>query len=122
MFDHLGFAVSDLAASKRFFVAALEPLGIGVVMEGASGVGLGANGKPSLWLAPGQERPGPMHLAFAATSRDEVDAFHRAALAAGGEDNGGPGLRPQYHANYYGAFVIGPDGHNIEAVCHKAGP
>jgi catechol 2,3-dioxygenase-like lactoylglutathione lyase family enzyme len=119
MLDHLGFGVSDLAASKSFFVAALAPLGIAVVMEGEHGVGLGKNGKPELWLAPGGSKQGPLHVAFTASKRAEVDAFHKAALAAGGKDNGAPGLRPNYHPNYYGAFVIGPDGHNIEAVCHK---
>lgn len=120
MFDHLGFGVSDLQASKRFFVAALAPLGIGVVMEGEFGVGIGKKGKPALWLSPAPAKPSPMHLAFTADTRADVDAFHRTALAAGAADNGAPGLRPHYHANYYGAFVIGPDGHNVEAVCHKA--
>jgi catechol 2,3-dioxygenase-like lactoylglutathione lyase family enzyme len=120
MFDHLGFGVSDLQASKSFFVTALGPLGIGVVMEGEFGVGIGKNGKPALWLSPAQAKPSPMHLAFTADARADVDAFHRAALAAGAKDNGAPGLRPHYHANYYGAFVIGPDGHNVEAEGHKA--
>ena len=120
MFDHIGFGVSDLPASKSFFLAALAPLEIGVVMEGEFGVGIGKKGKPSLWLSQGGAKPSPLHLAFAADTRAEVDAFYRAALAAGGKDNGAPGLRPHYHANYYGAFVIGPDGHNVEAVCHKA--
>lgn len=121
MLDHLGFGVSDVAAAKRFFVAALAPLGVGVVMEGKDGVGLGKNGKPSLWLAPADGRPiGRLHFAFTAERRAEVDAFYKAAIAAGGKDNGGPGLRPNYHPNYYGAFVIGPDGHNVEAVCHAA--
>ena len=120
MFDHLGFGVSDLPASKSFFLAALAPLGIGVVMEGEFGVGIGKKGKPALWLSPGEAKPSSLHLAFTADTRAEVDAFYREALAAGGKDNGAPGLRPHYHANYYGAFVIGPDGHNVEAVCHKA--
>jgi catechol 2,3-dioxygenase-like lactoylglutathione lyase family enzyme len=121
MFDHVGFGVTRLAASKAFFLAALQPLGVTVVMEGPYGVGLGQNGKPSLWLHEAAERPAPMHLAFVATDRRQVDAFYRAALAAGGQDNGAPGLRPHYHPNYYGAFVIGPDGHNVEAVCHRPG-
>ncbi len=119
MFDHLGFGVSDLPAARSFFLAALAPLGIGVVMEGDYGVGIGKKGKPALWLSPAATNTAPMHLAFTADTRAEVDAFHKAALAAGGKDNGAPGLRPHYHANYYGAFVIGPDGHNVEAVCHK---
>ena len=120
MFDHVGFGVSDLAQSKAFFLQALAPLKVALVMEGPYGVGMGQNGKPSLWLHETKGRPAPLHIAFVATSRSEVDAFHQAALAAGGKDNGPPGLRPHYHANYYAAFVIGPDGHNVEAVCHQA--
>lgn len=119
MFDHIGFGVTDLEASKTFFLRALAPLDIGVVMEGPYGVGLGQKQKPSLWLYQTPDEPVPLHLAFAANSRPKVDEFHRAALAAGGTDNGPPGLRPDYHPTYYAAFVIGPDGHNIEAVCHK---
>lgn len=121
MFDHVKFGVSDYAASKAFFLRALEPLGVAVVSEGtpAYGVELSAKGKASLCLFQTQERPAHLHLAFKAESRAQVDAFYRAALAAGGRDNGGPGLRPHYHANYYAAFVIGPDGHNIEAVCNE---
>lgn len=127
MFDHVKFGVSDYAASKAFFLRALAPLGIGVVGEGVPTYGIelcAAGGNSSLCLFETQERPAPLHLAFVANSRAEVDAFHREALAAGGKDNGPPGLRPQYHATYYAAFVIGPDGHNIEAVCHEpqAGP
>jgi len=122
MFDHLGFGVTDLPASKAFFVQALAPLGAAVVMEGPWGVGIGLKQKPSLWLHEAETPPAPLHIAFVAASRADVDAFHRAALAAGGTDNGAPGLRPHYHANYYGAFVIGPDGHNVEAVCHQALP
>jgi catechol 2,3-dioxygenase-like lactoylglutathione lyase family enzyme len=119
MFDHVGFGASDYAASKAFFLKALQPLGAVVVMEGPYGVGMGRNGKPTLWMYQAQDPPTPLHLAFVAETREQVDAFHRAALEAGGKDNGAPGLRPNYHANYYGAFVIGPDGHNVEAVCHK---
>jgi catechol 2,3-dioxygenase-like lactoylglutathione lyase family enzyme len=119
MFDHLGLGVSDYAASKDFFLKALAPLGVAVAMEGPHGVGMGRNGKPSLWLFQSDVKPAPMHLAFPADDRAQVDAFYRAALAAGGKDNGAPGLRPHYHPNYYGAFVYGPDGHNVEAVCHK---
>jgi catechol 2,3-dioxygenase-like lactoylglutathione lyase family enzyme len=120
MVDHLGFGVTDYAASKRFFLAALEPLGAGAVMEGPHGLGIGSGGKPTLWIFQSDGPKPPLHLAFTASDRAQVDAFYRAALAAGGTDNGAPGIRAQYHPHYYGAFVIGPDGHNIEAVCHKA--
>jgi catechol 2,3-dioxygenase-like lactoylglutathione lyase family enzyme len=122
MFDHVVFGVSDYAASKAFFLKALEPLGVAVVLEGPLGVELSADGKSSLCIRRIEEKPAHLHLAFRAGNRRQVDAFHRAALEAGGKDNGAPGLRPQYHANYYAAFVIGPDGHNIEAVCHGPGP
>lgn len=119
MFDHVGFGVSDYAASKAFFLKTLQPLGVTVIMEGQYGIGLGQNGKPSLWMYQTTEKPAHLHLAFVAANRKQVDEFYRAALEAGGKANGAPGLRPHYHANYYGAFVIGPDGHNVEAVCHK---
>ena len=119
MFDHVGIGVSDYAASKAFFLMALEPLGVAVVQEGPLGVELSPRGKASLCLAPSREKPAPLHLAFTAENRRQVEDFHRAALAAGGRDNGAPGLRPRYHASYYAAFVIGPDGHNVEVVCHK---
>ncbi len=119
MFDHVGFGVTQFARSKDFYLKALAPLGVGVAMEGPYGVGLGRQGKPSLWLSETRETPAHLHLAFAAASRAEVDAFYRAALAAGGRDNGPPGLRPHYHPNYYAAFVLDPDGHNVEAVCHQ---
>ncbi|MFP3621769.1 VOC family protein [Burkholderia sp. SIMBA_051] len=121
MFDHVKFGVSDYAASKAFFLHALEPLGVAVLDKGVPtyGVELGVPGKPTLCLFQTDEKPAHLHLAFAADTRAQVDAFHRAALAAGGKDNGAPGLRPQYHAHYYAAFVIGPDGHNIEAVCSR---
>ncbi len=120
MFDHVKLGVSDFAASKAFFLEALEPLGIVVVAEGAPTYGVELCGKTeaSLILFLTDEKPAHLHLAFTAENRQQVDAFYRAALEAGGRDNGAPGLRPQYHANYYAAFVIGPDGHNIEAVCH----
>ena len=122
MFDHVKFGVSDYAASKLFFLKALEPLGVTVVTEWPpNGVELSQpNGTVSLCLYQTQERPAHLHLAFKAESRQQVEAFHRAALQAGGKDNGAPGLRPQYHANYYAAFVISPDGHNIEAVCSES--
>ena len=118
MFDHIGFGVTDYAASKAFFLKALQPLGVTIVMEGPYGLGLGRNNKPSLWLQQTADKPAPLHLAFTAANLAQVDAFYRAALEAGGTDNGAPGLRPHYHPHYYGAFVIGPDGHNVEAVCH----
>jgi catechol 2,3-dioxygenase-like lactoylglutathione lyase family enzyme len=121
MFDHLKFGVSDYAASKAFFLKALEPLGLEVVSEGSPtyGVELCPKGKSSsLCLFQTAETPAHLHLAFIAETRAQVDAFHRAGLAAGGKDNGAPGLRANYHASYYAAFVIGPDGHNIEVVCH----
>jgi catechol 2,3-dioxygenase-like lactoylglutathione lyase family enzyme len=120
MFDHVVFAVSDYAASKAFFVQALAPLGVVVVSEGPLGVELcRPDSKASLCIRRVEQRSTHLHLAFIAATRQQVDAFHRAALAAGGKDNGAPGLRPQYHASYYAAFVLDPDGHNIEAVCHE---
>ena len=119
MFDHVKFGVTDYAASKAFFVKALEPLGVAIVSEGAPSYGVElAKGQVSLCLCETREKPAHIHLAFVAENRRQVDAFYRAALEAGGKDNGPPGLRPHYHASYYAAFVIGPDGHNIEVVCH----
>lgn len=133
MIDHMGVTVADLQASKAFYDAAFAPLGIGVVMSvsaeetGSSAfIGYGPSqdrrdiqaGKPSFWVSEGQGVTGPMHVAFLAASRAQVDAFHAAALAAGGTDNGAPGVRPHYHPNYYAAFVLDPDGRNVEAVCH----
>ena len=122
MFDHVKFGVIDYAASKAFYLKALEPLGVVAGSEGTPtyGIELCLKGNASLCLFQTAEQPAHLHLAFVAGNRGQVDAFHRAALAAGGKDNGAPGLRPQYHANYYAAFVIDPDGHNIEAVCHAA--
>jgi len=119
MFDHVGIGVSDYTASKEFFLKALEPLGVAVVQEGSLGVELSPKGKASLCLFQSEQRPARLHLAFKAENRRQVEDFHRAALEAGGRDNGVPGLRPHYHASYYAAFVIGPDGHNIEVVCHE---
>jgi catechol 2,3-dioxygenase-like lactoylglutathione lyase family enzyme len=124
MFDHVKFGVSDFEASKAFFLKALEPLGVVVVSEGppAAGIELGrAGGAPdevTLCLYQTEQKPTPLHLAFAAEDRGQVDAFYHAALEAGGKDNGPPGVRPQYNAGYYAAFVIGPDGHNVETVYH----
>jgi catechol 2,3-dioxygenase-like lactoylglutathione lyase family enzyme len=121
MFDHVKFGVSDYAESKAFFLKALEPLGVAVRLEGppAYGVELCSKEKASLCLFQTGEKPAHLHLAFAARNRQQVDAFYRAALEAGGKDHGAPGLRPDYHANYYAAFVIAPDGHNIEVVCSE---
>ena len=122
MFDHVVFGVTDYAASRAFFLKALEPLGVVVVLEGPLGVELGRpHGKSSLCIRRIEEKPAHLHLAFTAENRRQVEAFYRAALEAGGRDNGAPGLRPHYHPNYYAAFVIGPDGHNIEVVCHEPG-
>ena len=122
MFDHVKFGVSDFAASKAFFLKALEPLGVVVVGEGVPTYGVELcpkGGNVSLVLYQTSEKPAHLHIAFVAENRRQVDDFYRLALGAGGKDNGAPGLRPKYHANYYAAFVIGPDGHNIELVCHK---
>jgi catechol 2,3-dioxygenase-like lactoylglutathione lyase family enzyme len=116
--DHIGLAVSDYERGKQFFTQALAPLGIQLVMEVEGWAGLGKGGKPELWFGTHTQPQRPMHIAFVAESREQVRAFHAAALAAGAVDNGPPGIREIYHPNYYGAFVIGPDGHNIEAVCH----
>ena len=115
MFDHVVIGVSDYAASKAFFLKALEPLGVAEVAEGPLGIELSADGKASFCIGPAREKPVPLHLAFRASNREQVEAFYRAALAAGGQDNGPPGLRPQYHQSYYAAFVLDPDGNNIEA-------
>jgi catechol 2,3-dioxygenase-like lactoylglutathione lyase family enzyme len=121
MLDHVSIGVSDVGASKAFFLQALAPLGIILVKEGEGGVGLGRGRMPFFWLGATIGNPTPVHVAFAANDRSEVDAFYREALAAGAKDNGAPGIRPRYHPNYYAAFVIGPDGHNIEVVCHRTG-
>ena len=122
MFDHVKFGVSDYAASKAFFLKALEPLGVAIDTDWPQTCGvelIGPTSKASLCLYQTEEKPARLHLAFTAKNRQQVDAFYRAALEAGGKDNGAPGLRPRYHANYYAAFVIGPDGHNIEVVCQE---
>ncbi|MEZ5553822.1 MAG: VOC family protein [Pseudomonadales bacterium] len=119
MFDHVVFGVSDYERSKAFFLKALEPLGVAIVQEGPHGIEISSDGKTSLCMFQTDEKPAHLHLAFTAENRQQVDAFHCAALAAGGMDNGAPGLRVQYHANYYAAFVTDPDGHNVEVVCHK---
>ena len=118
MIDHVSLNVSDLAASRAFYLAALAPLGIVPVKEFPGAVGLGDRGFPDFWLVDRAPASGPAHVAFRAADRATVAAFHAAALAAGGCDNGAPGLRPQYRPDYYGAFVLDPDGNNVEAVCH----
>jgi catechol 2,3-dioxygenase-like lactoylglutathione lyase family enzyme len=127
MIDHVGIPVSDYAGTKAFYEKALAPLGYVVLMEmrqhehDAPAAGFGRDGKPDFWIGGEGGLAKSVHIAIVAADRAEVDGFHRAALAAGGRDNGRPGLRPQYHANYYAAFVLDPDGHNIEAVCHGTG-
>jgi catechol 2,3-dioxygenase-like lactoylglutathione lyase family enzyme len=125
MLDHVGIPVSDYARSKAFYGSVLKALGYGLVLEvssnetgGDSQAGFGAGGKPQFWIGSGKPIKGRVHFAFVAKSRAQVEAFYDAALKAGGTENGAPGLRPHYHENYYGAFVLDPDGHNIEAVCH----
>jgi catechol 2,3-dioxygenase-like lactoylglutathione lyase family enzyme len=126
MIDHIGLAVSNMEHAKAFYLNALRPLGIGVVMEvsaeetgGDAHAGFGKENKAFFWIGGGAKPKGGTHVAFTARSRAEVDAFYRAALGAGGRDNGAPGPRPHYHKHYYGAFVFDPDGNNIEAVCHR---
>ncbi len=118
--DHIGLSVTDLEASKAFFKAALAPLDIELLAEFPGVAGFGRDSKPEFWFAQSGDPQSGLHLAFAARTRAEVDAFYKAALAAGATDNGAPGIRAHYHPDYYGAFVIGPDGHNVEAVCHTA--
>jgi catechol 2,3-dioxygenase-like lactoylglutathione lyase family enzyme len=125
MIDHVGLNVSDLAAAKAFYAEALEPLGYRVwaAWESDEVVGFAADESgPDLWIyTRGDEPSAPTHVSFRARDRETVDAFHAAGLAAGGTDNGAPGVRPHYHEQYYGAFVLDLDGNNIEAVCHSAG-
>ena len=120
MLDHVILNVTDIAAARAFYDAALAPLGLGVMMEFEPGCGYGAGGKPEFWVAERDAPSAPVHVAFAAHDPATVDAFHAAALAAGGRDNGAPGIRAHYHPGYYGAFVLDPDGNNIEAVTHRA--
>lgn len=122
--DHIGFAVRDFATSRAFYLAALTPLGYAATKEGEGWILIGSADGHELWFGASDVAgapPGHIHFAFAAHDHDAVRAFHAAALAAGGQDNGGPGIRAQYHPNYYAAFVIDPDGHNVEAVCHVPG-
>ena len=127
MIDHIGFPVSDFDRSKAFYLKALAPLDYSLVMEmmqerppgEVPAAGFGTKGKPDFWIGGEGGLDKPLHVAIVAKDRATVDAFYQAAIAAGGRDNGAPGIRAHYHANYYGAFVLDPDGHNIEAVCHK---
>jgi catechol 2,3-dioxygenase-like lactoylglutathione lyase family enzyme len=128
MLDHIGITVADFDRSRNFYEQVLAPLGYRIVMEvtpemtgsDARYLGFGTDGKPSFWIGANGNAvtQGGLHIALSASSRSAVDAFHQAALAAGARDNGAPGIRAHYHPNYYGAFVIDPNGHNLEAVCH----
>jgi len=126
MLDHVGFAVSDLERARKFYQQTLSPLGIMLIYDitveqtdGEAYLGFGEDQRPYFWVGTGRRFGGNIHVAFLAETRDLVDKFHAAGLKAGGKDNGAPGLRPHYHKNYYGAFVLDPDGNNIEAVCHR---
>ena len=127
MLDHIGFAVSDAERSKRFYEPALAPLGITLIMSvtpeqtesKGTAHGFGSDGKPYFWIGDNERVGEGTHVAFTAATRAQVDAFYAAAIAAGGGDNGPPGIRAIYHPNYYAAFVHDPDGANIEAVCHR---
>ncbi|MFY9328470.1 MAG: VOC family protein [Georgfuchsia sp.] len=126
MIDHTGVSVSDFEKSKQFYIKALAPLSYVLLMDftatqtgGTVLAGFGVPSKPDFWIASGPSNVPPVHVAFRASSRALVRAFYEAAIAAGGRDFGAPGLRPHYHPNYYGAFVLDPDGNNIEAVCHE---
>ena len=127
MIDHTGISVSNFEKSKAFYSAALKPIGYAMLMEIPAAVtkstdvaGFGEAPKPDFWISGGKPNQPPIHIAFRVNSRAVVDAFYKAALEAGGTDNGPPGIRAHYHPDYYGAFVLDPDGHNIEAVCHEA--
>jgi catechol 2,3-dioxygenase-like lactoylglutathione lyase family enzyme len=127
MLDHVGFAVADAERSRAFYEKALAPIGIALIMSvtpeqtesGGTAHGFGSGGKPYFWVGDNERVGEGTHVAFAVETRALVDAYYAAAIAAGGRDNGPPGLRPHYHPDYYGAFVFDPDGNNIEAVCHK---
>jgi len=124
MIDHTGLNVSDFRRGRAFYLGALAPLGYQLIKElppnlaPEGAIGLGVPPKSDFWIAGGKPQSPPLHVAFRASSRAAVDAFYKAAIAAGGRDNGPPGIRAHYHPNYYGAYVLDPDGHNIEAVCH----
>jgi len=125
MIDHTGINVSDFNKSKEFYSKALSAISYSLLLEFPASVtgstdvaGFGESPKPDFWVNKGTPNNPPVHVAFRVETRAQVDAFFKAAIAAGGRDNGKPGVRPHYHPNYYGAFVLDPDGHNIEAVCH----
>jgi len=126
MIDHTGVTVSDFEKSKHFYSEALKPIGYRLLLEFPASVtgqtnvaGFGEPPKADFWISEGTPNEPRVHVAFRVRKRSLVEAFHQAALGAGGKDHGAPGLRPQYHSNYYGAFVLDPDGHNIEVVCHE---
>jgi len=127
MIDHTGVVVSDFQKSRDFYRQALSAIGYSLLMEFPASItghtdvaGFGEAPKPDFWISRGSPNRPPVHIAFRVSSREAVNAFYKAAMEAGGADNGAPGMRPHYHSNYYGAFVLDPDGHNIEAVCHEA--
>ncbi len=127
MIDHTGIIVRDYSLSRDFYLSTLGAIGYELMNEIPASVtghtdvaGFGEAGKPDFWISKGSPNKPPTHIAFRVTSRALVDAFYHAAIKAGGRDNGPPGLRPHYHPDYYGAFVLDPDGHNIEEVCHEA--
>jgi catechol 2,3-dioxygenase-like lactoylglutathione lyase family enzyme len=119
--DHIGINVSNYEQSKTFYLKALAPLGIELIQEVKGWAGFGKYHKPEFWFGIAETIHAPMHLAFLADTREQVDQFYAAAIAAGAKDNGKPGIRAHYHPNYYGAFVIDVNGHNLEAVCHQGG-
>jgi catechol 2,3-dioxygenase-like lactoylglutathione lyase family enzyme len=127
MIDHTGINVSNFERSKEFYTHSLASLGYQLLhdfdasgVSSASGAGFGIEGNPDFWIFQGDVNTPRIHIAFRAATREVVQAFYEAALQAGGQDNGAPGLRTHYHPNYYGAFVLDPDGHNVEAVCHTS--
>ncbi len=127
MIDHTGIIVSDFERSKKFYTDTLAAIGYTLIVElpasvtgDANVAGFGENGKPDFWVISGTPNKPPIHVAFRVNKRETVEAFHKAGLIAGSNDNGQPGIRPHYHPNYYGAFIHDLDGHNIEAVCHEA--
>ena len=120
MIDHIVVNVRNLKESRRFYDQALAPLGYRLIKEFPGGIGYGMGAKADFWMMQREPHSEAVHVAFACGTRSLVDAFHAAALRAGGRDSGAPGVRPHYHADYYGAFVLDPDGNNIEAVCHEA--